>query len=92
MIMPDDNFYGPPPGSWCVSLSLQESSPPTWFDGQLSLPNSDQPLRLRHRRMLEGSRNDIPATQIVVSMDDSPDFATLQYSCVLPLLLVVRVE
>ncbi len=92
MIMDDDNCHDPPPGSWCVSLSLQESSPPTWFDGQLSLPNSDQPLRLRPRQMLEGPRSDIPATQIVVSMDDSPDFATLQYSCVHPLLFVVRVD
>ena len=88
MIMPDDSWDGPPPGSWCVSLSLQESSPPTWFDGQLSLPNSDRPLRLQSKQMLEGPRNDIPATQIVVPMDDSPDFGTLQYSYVLPLLLV----
>jgi len=92
MIMPDDNWYGPPPGSWCITLSLQGSSPSTWFDGQLSLPNSDRPLRLRSSRMLEGPRHDIPATQIVVPMDDSPDFATLQYSCVLPLLFVVRVD
>jgi hypothetical protein len=85
MIIPDDKWYGPPPGSWCVSLSLQESSPPTWFDGQLSLPNSNQPLRLRSKQVLEGPRNGVPASQIVVPMDDSPDFATLQYSCVLPL-------
>ena len=79
MIMPDDKCHGPPSGSWCVSLSLQESSPSTWFEGQLSLPNSNRPLRLRSKQMMEGLRN-----EIVVPMDNSPDFGTLQYSYVPP--------
>ncbi|KAJ3894703.1 hypothetical protein GG344DRAFT_73851 [Lentinula edodes] len=26
---------GPPPGSWCIVLSLMENSPPTWVDSRL---------------------------------------------------------
>ncbi|KAF9524748.1 hypothetical protein CPB83DRAFT_838741 [Crepidotus variabilis] len=80
LITPDNVWYGPPPGSWSISLSLQEPSPPTWFDGRLVLPDSDKPLRLRSKQMMEGPRNDIPATQVVVAMEDSSDFSSLQYS------------
>lgn len=86
MIMSDTAWYGPPPGSWCVSLSLQEFSPPTWFDGSVVLHNSDKPLRLRSRQLMEGPRHDVPATQILIPMSDNPDFATLQYSYVLFLI------
>ena len=126
LITPDDMWYGPPPGSWCASLSLLEPSPPTWFNsrlyiresggGTVSRTNSSgtehqpQPidlllptptldhtfspqipppplhfkkhnvLILNSKQMLEAPRNGIPATKIVVSMDDSPAFASLQYS------------
>ena len=126
-IIPDDVWYGPPPGSWCVSLSLLEPSPPTWFNSRLYIcepgggnvshiksPGTEhhqpQPidllgptptldhtfssqipplpahlkennvLILNSKQMLEAPRNGIPATKIVVSMDDSPAFASLQYS------------
>ena len=85
MITSENVWYGRPPGSWCVSLSLQEFSPPTWFDGCFVLPNSDKPLHIRSKQMMEAARNDIPATQVIVALGDSPDFATLQYSCVVPL-------
>jgi len=84
MIVSENAWYARPPGSWCVSLSLQEFSPPTWFDGYLVLPNSDKPLHIRSKQMMEAARNDIPAMQIIVALGDSPDFATLQYSCVVP--------
>jgi len=80
LITSENAWYGPPPGSWCVALSLQEPSPPTWFDGRLVLPDSDKHLRLKSKQMMEGPRKDIPATQIVTAMDDSPDFGSLQYS------------
>ena len=126
LIIPDDVWYGPPPGSWCVSLSLLEPSPPTWFnsrlyigepgaEGTVSYTNSSgtdhelepQPidllaptptldhtfssqipphlkkhnvLILNSKQMMEAPRNGIPATKIIVSMDDSPAFASLQYS------------
>ena len=37
LITPENVWYGPPPGSWCASLSLQEPSPPTWLDARLVL-------------------------------------------------------
>ena len=131
MIIPDDVWFGPPPGSWCVSLSLLEPSPPTWFNSHLyicepvggtvshtnfsGLGTEHQPqlidllaptptldhnfsssqippppppahlqkhnaLILNSKQMLEAPRNGIPATKIIVSMDDSPAFASLQYS------------
>jgi len=80
MITPENAWYGPPPGSWCFSLSLQEPSPPTWFDGHLVLPESKNNLRIKAKQMMEGPRKDIPAIQIVVAMDESPDFGSLQYS------------
>ncbi|KAF8161652.1 hypothetical protein B0H34DRAFT_652603, partial [Crassisporium funariophilum] len=43
MIIPDDAWYGPPPGSWCVSLSLLEPSPPTWLDARVILVQPDGP-------------------------------------------------
>ena len=125
-IIPDDVWYGPPPGSWCISLSLLEPSPPTWFNSHLyirepgagtvshtnsfEIQHQPQPidllaptpaidhsfssqmppspahlnkhnfLILNSKQMLEAPRNGIPATKIVVSMDDSPAFASLQYS------------
>ena len=122
-ITPDDVWFGPPPGSWCVSLSLLEPSPPTWFNSRLyirepsgvtvshinSSGTEHQPdllaptpttldhtfssqipppahlkkhnvLILNSKQMLEAPRNGVPATKIVVSMDDSPAFASLQYS------------
>ena len=124
-IIPDEVWYGPPPGSWCVSLSLLEPSPPTWFNSRLYIcepgggnvshtkspgtEHQQQPidllgptptldhtfssqipplpaylknnvLILNSKQMLEAPRNGIPATKIVVSMDDSPAFASLQYS------------
>jgi len=128
LIIPDDVWWGPPPGSWCVSLSLLEPSPPTWFNSRLYIhepqagggtvshtnssgtehqpqpidlllptPTPDQTfssqippppahlkkhhaLTLNSKQMLEAPRNGIPATKIVVSMDDSPAFASLQFS------------
>jgi hypothetical protein len=125
-IIPDDVWYGPPPGSWCVSLSLLEPSPPTWFNSRLyirepgggnvshtkssgtepqpqpidllgptptldytfssqipPLPahlTKDNFLILNSKQMLEAPRNGIPATKILVSMNDSLAFASLQYS------------
>ncbi|KAJ3504041.1 hypothetical protein NLJ89_g8145 [Agrocybe chaxingu] len=84
LITPDDAWYGPPPGSWCASISLQEPSPPTWLDARLVLPDAqDSPLpqlRLKSKQMMEAPRKDVPATQVVVAMDDNPAFASLQYS------------
>ncbi|KAF8901935.1 hypothetical protein CPB84DRAFT_1777047 [Gymnopilus junonius] len=90
MITPDDVWYGPPPGSWCISISLQEPSPPTWFDARFVLPNlSDDTeevrkprnvLRLKSKQMMEAPRNSVPATQVVVGLDESPVFGSLQYS------------
>ncbi|KAF8809749.1 hypothetical protein BYT27DRAFT_7187618 [Phlegmacium glaucopus] len=127
LIIPDDVWYGPPPGSWCVSLSLLEPSPPTWFNSRLYLrepgagiessgPESQpQPIDLlsstptldhthtfssqipppppppphlknsaalimSSKQLMEAPRNGVPATKIVVSMDDSQAFASLQYS------------
>ncbi|KAF9555360.1 hypothetical protein CPC08DRAFT_712109 [Agrocybe pediades] len=86
MITPDNAWYGPPPGSWCVSISLQEPSPPTWFDARVILPNCSTPLepsnvlRLKSKQMMEAPRNGVPATQIVVALDESQAFASLQYS------------
>jgi hypothetical protein len=40
LITPDNVWYGPPPGSWCASLSLQEPSPPTWLDARLVIHES----------------------------------------------------
>lgn len=33
-----DHRDGPRPGSWCISLSLLENSPPTWIDSRLIIP------------------------------------------------------
>ena len=37
---------GPRPGSWCISLSLLENSPPTWIDSRLLVqePDTTSPL------------------------------------------------
>ncbi|KDR67207.1 hypothetical protein GALMADRAFT_216661 [Galerina marginata CBS 339.88] len=93
MITPDDAWYGPPPGSWCVSVSMQEPSPPTWLDARLVLPNattngSPKPetvnpppvLRLKSKQMMEAPRNGVSATQVVVALEENPAFASLQYS------------
>ncbi|PPQ81086.1 hypothetical protein CVT25_014549 [Psilocybe cyanescens] len=91
LITPDNAWYGPPPGSWCVSISLQEPSPPTWLDARLVLedpvagsgvPPGKVPtlLRLKSKQMMEAPRNGVPATQIVVALDENPAFASLQYS------------
>ncbi|TFK32424.1 hypothetical protein BDQ12DRAFT_501938 [Crucibulum laeve] len=34
-VAPMDQSSGPRPGSWCVSLSILENSPPTWIDSRL---------------------------------------------------------
>ena len=126
LIIPDGVWYGPPPGSWCVSLSLLEPSPPTWVNSCLYLrgpgsrtesntnPSGTEPqpqpvdlpsststlhhavssqipapsphlnkhnaLILISKQMMEAPRNGIPATKIIISMDNSPAFASLQYS------------
>jgi len=127
LIIPDDVWYGPPPGSWCISLSLLEPSLPTWFHSRLylrepgagtesntnssgpasqpqpidllsstptlghtfssqipPLPHPQKPtaLILSSKQMMEATRNGVPATKIIVSMDDSQAFASLQYSYV----------
>ncbi|PPQ65742.1 hypothetical protein CVT24_011775 [Panaeolus cyanescens] len=90
LICPDNAWYGPPPGSWCASIELVDSSPPTWFDGRLVfadnhlLSGSTSPtqkhIRLKSKQQLDAPRNGIPATQIIASLDEAPNFASLQYS------------
>jgi len=36
------------PGSWCISLYLLESSPPTWIDSRLIIPEAIQPSNDHH--------------------------------------------
>lgn len=97
-IMPDNTWSGPPPGSWCASLSLREPSPPTWLDARLVLrepPEEDTTsgnptqltqgkstprLRFKAKHMMEAPKNGVPATQIIVSLDDDPTFGSFQYS------------
>ncbi|KAH9482997.1 hypothetical protein JR316_0005097 [Psilocybe cubensis] len=89
LITPDNVWYGPPPGTWCVSISLQEPSPPTWLDAHLVIDTttighvSDEAstaLRVKSKQMMEAPRNGLPATQTVVSLDENPAFTSLQYS------------
>ncbi|KAF8637676.1 hypothetical protein AX16_010751 [Volvariella volvacea WC 439] len=37
-ITPDGQSSGPKPGSWCLHLSILETSPPTWVDAQFIVP------------------------------------------------------
>ncbi|KAF8176935.1 hypothetical protein BJ912DRAFT_986431 [Pholiota molesta] len=90
LIIPDGAWYGPPPGSWCIALSLRAPSPPTWLDATLSLsppPGEDTTpqatpdgLQVRSKQMLEAPRNGVAATQVLVPLDGAPAFAGLQYS------------
>ena len=36
------------PGSWCISLYLLESSPPTWIDSRLIIPEAMPPSTDHH--------------------------------------------
>ena len=36
------------PGSWCISLYLLESSPPTWIDSRLIIPEAIPPSTDHH--------------------------------------------
>ncbi|KAF9035876.1 hypothetical protein BJ165DRAFT_1508657 [Panaeolus papilionaceus] len=80
------------PGSWCASIELVDPSPPSWFDGRLRFAD-DHPLngstsptqkhvRLVHaaKQQMDAPRNGLPATQIIASLEEAPNFASLQYS------------
>ena len=43
-IAPDKGYGECRPGSWCISLSLLETSPPTWIDSRLIIPEATSPL------------------------------------------------
>ena len=43
-IIPEHGYHhGCRPGSWCISLYLLESSPPTWIDSRLIIPEAIPP-------------------------------------------------
>jgi hypothetical protein len=44
-IAPD---HGPRPGSWCISLYILESSPSTWIDSRLIIPEAKPPSTDHH--------------------------------------------
>ncbi|KAF8816013.1 hypothetical protein BYT27DRAFT_7185741 [Phlegmacium glaucopus] len=42
-IAPENGYDGCRPGSWCISLSLLETSPPTWIDSRIIIPEATPP-------------------------------------------------
>ena len=48
LIAPENGFDSCRPGSWCISLSLLETSPPTWIDSRLIIPEATPPSADHH--------------------------------------------
>lgn len=79
-------FFIAPENSWCVALSLLETSPPTWINARLIIPEAIPPstkpkpieLKLRsnaHQGQLQAPRRN----KIEVMLQDSSMGANLQY-------------
>jgi len=47
-IAPENGYDSCRPGSWCISLSLLETSPPTWIDSRLIIPEATSPSADHH--------------------------------------------
>ncbi|XP_006460566.1 hypothetical protein AGABI2DRAFT_203651 [Agaricus bisporus var. bisporus H97] len=91
----DSRAQGRRPGSWCVSLSLMEHSPPTWIDSQLLIAeprilkdgksSKRKPtitMRLSSTSPLtpRSTYRGAGITEVVVTFEDIPMATSLQYS------------
>lgn len=47
-IAPENGYDKCRPGSWCISLSLLDTSPPTWIDSRLIIPEATPPSPDHH--------------------------------------------
>ncbi|KAJ3561838.1 hypothetical protein NP233_g9949 [Leucocoprinus birnbaumii] len=89
-----DARSGRRPGSWCVSLSLMEHSPPTWVDSRVLIADPYQPattkskpkptisMRLKSPRPLTAPpyRGADGVTEVMVTFEDNLMASSLQYS------------
>ena len=48
LIVPETGLDHYRPGSWCIALSLLETSPPTWIDSRLIIPEATSPPSDKH--------------------------------------------
>lgn len=48
LIAPENGYDKCRPGSWCISLSLLETSPPTWIDSRIIIPEATPPSADHH--------------------------------------------